>query len=149
MLILKIKQPGLLINLPGLGSRRTPVEIDITKLNMNNVLGELRSQGINDFEIKNKTENKSTNEKNVKPKKSSTLENQISDSFINILKEKLENIEDLLLEINENLNVNNIQLESKNKSQEPEKIINKESEIEDEDEEFIPNIDLNGLKLNK
>lgn len=147
MLILKIKQPGLLLELPGISPRRTPTEIDITKCDLNNVLVELRSKGISNFEIKNKSNDRNESVQNKsKTKKDNINKTEYSEVISNNFMEKLENIENLLLELNENINVNNIQLDNPVSNNLQEK--NKE-EIDEDEEDFIPNIDLSGLKLNK
>ena len=64
MIILKIKQRGLFIEIPGSSPTRTPAEIDITKCNIMVVDTYLRKLGITDYEILSKYNHK------IKPKKS-------------------------------------------------------------------------------
>lgn len=151
MRILKIKTQGI-IKLPGVSERRTPADIDITKCNLNAILIELRKYGINDFVIENRRDDyKKTNinykepkeirnEKNIKLNNKKSSPKQIEDN--NEMKEKINNIEKLLENLIENQNNDNINLNTKS--------LNEKEEIEEElDEEFIPDIDLSGFKLNK
>lgn len=51
MVKLLIKTKGMFINIPGLIPFRTPVEVDITKVNINLVISELKKNGIERYRI--------------------------------------------------------------------------------------------------
>ncbi len=51
MLNLKIKKPGLMINIPGLTPFRTPAEVDISKLDLRSLVSYLKANSIEDYEI--------------------------------------------------------------------------------------------------
>ena len=51
---LVIKQHGLFINIPSIPPFRTPAEVDISKVPINMVIGEMRKNGIYKYEIKTK-----------------------------------------------------------------------------------------------
>jgi len=51
MIILKIKKPGYVVNIPGIPTCRTPVEVDISKVDMRIVVMYLKSSDIPDYEI--------------------------------------------------------------------------------------------------
>ena len=51
MVKLLIKTKGMFINIPGLVPFRTPVEVDITKVNINMVISELKKNGIEKYKI--------------------------------------------------------------------------------------------------
>jgi hypothetical protein len=51
MVKLLIKTKGMFINIPGLIPFRTPAEVDITKVNINLVVSELKKNGIEKYKI--------------------------------------------------------------------------------------------------
>ena len=51
MLILKIKEKGLFVEIPGALPTRTPAEIDISKCNLSAVDMYLRKNGIKNYQI--------------------------------------------------------------------------------------------------
>ena len=51
MVKLLIKTKGMFINIPGLIPFRTPAEVDITKVNINLVISELKKNGIERYRI--------------------------------------------------------------------------------------------------
>lgn len=51
MVKLIISKPGLFLSIPGINPFRTPVEIDITKININIVISELKKNGIQNYKI--------------------------------------------------------------------------------------------------
>jgi ABC-type Na+ efflux pump permease subunit len=51
MVKLLIKTKGMFINIPGLIPFRTPAEVDITKVNINLVISELKKNGIEKYKI--------------------------------------------------------------------------------------------------
>ena len=51
MIKLKIRRPGLMIELPGIPATRTPTIIDVSKIDLNIVKLKLKQYGISDYEI--------------------------------------------------------------------------------------------------
>ena len=51
MIILKVKQKGHVVDIPGVASFRTPAEVDISNAEINLVIFSLKNCGIDDFEI--------------------------------------------------------------------------------------------------
>ena len=51
MIILKIKKPGYTIAIPGLSPSRSPVEVDISKLDIRVVAMYLKSADISEYEV--------------------------------------------------------------------------------------------------
>lgn len=51
MVKLLIRTKGMFINIPGLTPFRTPAEVDITKVNINMVISELKKNGIEKYKI--------------------------------------------------------------------------------------------------
>jgi len=60
LIILKVKQKGHLVDIPGVASFRTPAEVDISNAEINLVIFSLKNCGIDDFEITTKEEKKKT-----------------------------------------------------------------------------------------
>lgn len=154
--ILKVNKPGLYLELSGISPRRTPAEIDITKCNLNTILTELRKYGIEDYEIKNFS--KSTYLEGSKPvikkkkedKKEDKYEKPKQGSNSDEFSKKLSFIEELLLELNEKIDLDNIQLDKTVYNKQNLDNKKEDKNIDDEEsEDFIPDIDLSGLKLNK
>lgn len=140
--ILKIKQPGLYIELNGLSSRHTPAEIDITKSNINTILTELKKYGIEDFEIINisREYNKKTKPKiqnNNRIKNLTNINDEIFSRF-----DKIEEQLNKLLKYFDN-NGEKLELNLNNDN------IKYEKNDEYDEEDFIPDINLDGLTFNK
>ncbi len=52
MVILMIEQPGLYLNLPGMNKKvRTPISLDISRLNISNIISHLKNLGISNYKI--------------------------------------------------------------------------------------------------
>jgi len=136
---LLIKKQGLTIRIPGLPTFRTPAEIDISKVNIELVVAELKRHGIHNYKIK--TEDKKTVEK-IKTNENIQIEFVSgNDEILNIVKEQKETINNLK-EILLNFINSNPQIDNKTKENQLIKI----KEIE-EVEEFIPTINLGKSKL--
>ena len=58
MIILKIKQKGLYIEIPGITPFRTPAHVNITHVSIHLVASKLQAQGISNFEIVSDTKGK-------------------------------------------------------------------------------------------
>lgn len=148
-LYLIIEKPGLTINIPGGTVTRSPAKIDISRLNINDVLFELKRQGIEGFYIQHG--NIKTKTKEVQETKSQILDEiniqRILDEFRNNpnpnIEERLKNIENLMSKLLENQGSKETIIIQK----EIEKgliDLKKKKEEEDEDE-FIPSINLDKL----
>ena len=145
MTILKIRDKGLYLEIPGLKPTRTPVEIDITKFDISIIMLYLRKQGIKDFQILSTTK-KEKQIVEVKKKKPLPEKNiDISDRF-----SRLEHMVGQLLEkskVNTNQKLEqNIEMDTiKTKKS---KVINDDPDIEELDtEKFIPNVDISDMKI--
>ena len=161
---LKITDKGLMVEIPGIAPIRTPVEIDISKIDINLVIAVLRKSGINNYRIVSITEDgieKTISvpqglKKKIKNKYQSDISvdkrfDRLESMMINLLTQKnesknilneeqitnkLDKLEKLTQSI---INSQKHTVEYTNKSDEPT--------IEEMDELFIPNIDLDGMSL--
>ncbi len=152
MIRLRIKTPGLYIDLTGVSPRRTPTEIDISKCNLNTILTELKAIGVDDFEIlsipetkkkyniiKRKEEHDNINDIEEILKLKNDLKDN-SDEF----KNKINGIENLLRELLENQK--NMKITTINQKETSSK---KSKEEEQNDIDFIPEVNLSGMKFKK
>jgi len=136
MILLKVHERGHRISLPGLPEVRSPVEINVSHLDLKKVLRYVHNLGINNFDIVAKEDNKldkKTKDRRIQTKKSSSIE------------KKLESIESLIQQILER-SPSAIPFEVK-----PTKNIyvkKKDPKIEDV-ETFIPDVDLSSLRISK
>jgi len=133
MIILKIKDPGFLIEIPGIKPCRSPVDIDITKLNMRVVLSFLKSSSIINYQIVSEEESFKPVRAVKKRVASNVVTNpkiETSNENINLeqINDKLDNLERLLSKTNHG------------------KLIEKEPEVEEIDA-FIPNVDTSKMKI--
>jgi len=142
MLKLIIKEKGMFINIPGVAEFRTPAEIDISKLNINSVISELKKNGINKYQIISgeikKIENKTV-------KKNIVIKEKIISNNQNVLLDKIESQQKTINRI-ENI-LTQFLNSDKSISTELNKTIKKKRLIEDEIEEFIPEVNFNNLKI--
>lgn len=164
MITLKIKKPGHTIEIPGLPTFRSPVDVDITKLDMRKVAMYLKAAGIRQYEIvseSDKSEKKIYTLKDfekVKPQKNDKLQLDINKRF-----NKLENLMTALLTREAgNIDLNKEQINDK--LDKLEKLVSQklnsstqyvykkikpdenEPEIEELDS-FIPEIDVSNMKI--
>lgn len=157
MVILVINTPGLTITIPGLKTVRSPVEIDISKLNISLVSTYLKGAGITDFHIisnkgiddkvykKYNWKDLSKKEQNIKETVVDNTVNSILERFINSnaqpkevnvntkdLEEKLsiftKTIEKLIKQVPSTITVTGVVQSSERKDEVPD------------DEKFIPEI---------
>ncbi|MFW9871707.1 MAG: hypothetical protein ACFFG0_01305 [Candidatus Thorarchaeota archaeon] len=159
MIILKIKKPGYTVDIPGLTTCRTPVEIDISKMDIRIVAMSLKTAGISEYEIiadtgKGVREVYSKNDFEAVEKKTKTSE-------IKSLNKRLNNLEKLLktflvqqqgnsdLEKEQITNkLNNLERLLRSKSPSfNKKLIENEPDIEDLEEFFIPEVDTSQMKI--
>lgn len=157
MLKLKISKPGLVINIPGFNSFRTPAEIKITKDNRLLVESELKRNGIYEYQIMEIKDNIVIKKiKNIfKPKKDDNVKKDINEDIINTLKiqqqelfkgqnNSIEEIKNSLKKLEKFL--------SKDNKQDNNIVIKKKKEIileEDDINDFIPEINIDNLKISK
>jgi hypothetical protein len=166
MIILKIRERGLYLEIPGLKATRTPVEVDITKCNLSLISVYLRKQGITDYEIYSKSDDKHEKEEiNIEEieipsvdkqsinKRFSKLENMMSrllqkeqgndSSNSEQINRKLETLERIALKLLEKdplvVQGSTEEVKIKKKIAEPE--------IEELEETFIPSIDTSKMKM--
>jgi len=155
MIILKIKQPGHTLAIPGLPVFRSPVEIDISKLDVRVVAMYLKSSDIETYEIVAET----NNQKEVYTKKDFEVEEPKKKS--NIDKEdwqkrfnRVESMLEKLLTVPrherkfEEQIVNTLDKLEHIIDVSPSKVSNKykDPEIEELDS-FIPDVDIKGMKV--
>lgn len=136
MIKLIVKQPGLFLTLPGIPAFRTPVEVNITKSDINLVITELRRYGVEDYKIISGIEKKPKTQ--VETKKEAKSSSKKCGNF-NMMDRRLGKIEELLegfLERNCLVPKSNIIDSSPN--------IVVGDIVEDE---FIPSIETNHLKI--
>ena len=74
MIILKVKDKGTVVDIPGTKKVRTPADIDITKVDINFVSMYLRKQGIKHYEIVS-----DTGEKEILPNIKTTVKKKKDD----------------------------------------------------------------------
>lgn len=163
MLILKIRDKGLYIEIPGALPTRTPADINISKCNISVVEAHLRKNGISNYQIVS-VSNKPIITKSPTIKDSSINQKIINQRFSNLermMAQLLEKQQAISLQKREQITDKLDKLESLSKKilkQEPriiEKIDNKsekkgtkiEPKIEELDPEFIPSINISKMKI--
>lgn len=145
MLILRIKEKGFYLEIPGTTPTRTPADIDISKCNLSIIPIYLKKLGIKDFQIL--TDPKNIIEKTqIKIKESPK---KTDSSFLDKRFSKLEKMMELLLqkeegkiEIKKEQNTNSMKKVDKvykNKTTEPD--------IEELDVKYIPKINTSEMKM--
>ena len=163
MLILKIKDKGLYIEIPGLLPTRTPAEIDISKCDLSLVSAHLRKNGITNYEILSAAELEKISQPTAPNIKAASMDQKL----INKRFSRLENMMQQLIEKglgNEDTNSEQIT----NKLDKLEGIANKilkkkpvtqvidktgktkktdEPEIEELEDKFIPSINTSNMKM--
>jgi hypothetical protein len=161
MLNLKIKKPGLMINIPGLPQFRSPAEVDITKLDLKMLINYLKSNSIADYEIISATdsgkvdvykkedfdaiENRDKREKSIE-KRFNKLEKMLSFLIDRTtgdapqdsehITKKLERLESLIQNI------------PKSSTTVINKLIDpKVEKLDDNEDAYIPDIDISDMKM--
>ena len=140
MIILKIKQPGHTLAIPGLPAFRSPVEVDISKLDVRVVAMYLKTSGIEKYEIVAETpQQKEVYTKEdfevVETKKENENEFDWKKRF-NRLENMLENL------LTQPRNESNFREQTTNKT----KIKNEDPHIE-ELASFIPEVDISEMTI--
>jgi hypothetical protein len=165
MLILKIKQKGLYIEIPGTLPARSPVDVDITKCNISIVDVYLRKNGITNYEIIS-----GDNKKQIVPKPEKMADASIDQKVMN---KRFSNLEKLMVQLLEKQQaipsknpeqitdkLDKLELLSKKILKKEPKVIertvqtktkvkrvDKEPEIEELEDTFIPAIDTSKMKM--
>jgi hypothetical protein len=167
MLILKIKEKGMYVEIPGALPTRTPAEIDISRCNLSAVDMYLRKSGIKNYQILSvDSEGKVTIPKPVHMKDASLNQKTINKRFSHLEKmvaqlldknrddrnknsehitdklDKLELLAQKLLEKEPKIVERVVKVERNGK-----KKFEDEPEIEELDAKFIPKIDTSKMKL--
>ena len=152
MLILKINQPGYIISFPGISSCRSPVEVNISHLDIRLIILYLKKSGINDYEIISKKKLQKPKQLKKKLQITTTVKKESS------LEKRIQILEQLL--IKNNLNKNDIEFQEQINNK-LDLILNQKSNFKMRDTEiksindnnpqiddfFIPEIDTNNMKL--
>ena len=143
MLMLKIKDPGHTLNIPGFNEVRTPVEINVHRRDLNVIISYLRKNGIIDYEIKSGDKEVVKPEQKKEDIKKTTKLIVKDDSE---LKNKIDNIENLLVNFIKNQK-EPIYYNISGGTAESDKIkkIKKQIEIEEDEDNFIPTIDISSM----
>ncbi len=151
MIRLIIKKPGYNIKIPGIETiLRTPIDLDITKTNINKVISYLRSLGITDYIIVSDTEEhqtvglddrfiKSEVKKVIKPKVKIIEKN---DPNVKILSQKMNTIEDLLKKLMDKPSIINQTIVGENTPSD-RLVTRKKPSVE----KFIPSINTEGMQI--
>ncbi len=154
MLTLMIDKPGLIIRITGMKEIRSPANIDITKVNINNVLSSLKRDGIVDFKIVEDgvTLKPSKRIKRVieipeesKIEEKNVVEKVLEDFKQNNLESKLEVIESLI----RNILTSPVKETVIYKEGSSSEVKSKTKTEEEFDLEFIPEINIGDMKAKK
>ena len=155
---LKIKEKGLMVEIPGLPPTRTPADINISNVDLNLVIAHLRKNGISNYKIVSVIgdgiEQTIAVPQVVQKKESKKSSFEVDQRF-----QKLEDMMIELLKRNVESKSNLSQEQITNKLDKLEKLIERqkyavvpstdfdEPKIEELDERFIPDIDVEGMSL--
>lgn len=167
MLILKIKQKGLYVEIPGALPTRTPADIDITRCNLSAVDMYLRRTGITDYQIASSSKSDPIMPKPPQMKDGSIDQQVINKRFSQLEKmieqlvekqqankpknseqitdklDKLEALSKQILEKNPDIVDRVVQVSNKKST----KRFKDEPVIEELDSKFIPSIDISKMKM--
>ena len=154
MLTLKITEKGHFITLPGMAPFRTPAKINVSKIPLNVLIMKLKACNIIGYEIisdlgDQKIVYKKEEIEKIKEKDSNKIDKKFAKHFDKRLN-KLENmIKNLVTpqskpEVNINLNKEQIKNVVSEFLDQP---IKKKSEVDEEEEMFIPPVNTTGMKL--
>ena len=168
MLILKIKDKGLFVEIPGALPTRTPAEIDISRCNLSIVDAYLRKNGIKNYQIMASTSDEikipkpqkipdASLDQKVINKRFSQLEDLVAKLIENQLVDKSPNSEQITNKLDKLENLAQKLLEKEPKviekrvittaTKKPKRTINDEPDIEELDTGYIPSIDTSNMKL--
>jgi uncharacterized protein YehS (DUF1456 family) len=162
MILLKIQDKGMMVDIPGTKKVRSPVEIDITKIDINFVTMYLRKQGIENYRIVSDIDK---GVKEVLPTGNITLKKKKDDGWKDNIESRFGRLESLIINFlgkkESKPTVNSEQITNKLKKLEKlsEEIIRKQTlgipiskeddgpKIEELDDTFIPEIDIEGMTM--
>jgi len=141
MIILKIQDKGMMVDIPGTKKVRSPAEIDITNVDINFVTMYLRKQGIKNYRIisgRGKKEVLPTG--STKPKKKKGDKNDGKRNEGNSIESRFNELESLII---------SFLGKKQNKPTANSEQITKEGgpKIEELDDTFIPAIDIEGMTM--
>jgi len=163
MLILKIMEKGLYLEIPGLLPTRTPAEINITKCDLSLVSTYLRKNGITKYQILSESESGKNSQSKIPNMKDSSLNQRVINKRFTRLEQmmqqliekelgndepnseqitdKLDNLEGIVTKILKTKPVTQV-IDRTGKP-----IKTDEPEIEELEDKFIPKIDTSNLKI--
>lgn len=167
MITLIIKEKGHLIEIPGMTPFRTPAKVDISKGDIRTIVGYLKVCSINDYEIfatnQGNTEKYSAKDFNPdKPKKAVKKKVVKPDKKLNERMDRMEKMIEKLYENSENDSGKKVEQKTNQTEMFQKQILETlkhlgkggvdgtETDIEEEEDvaPFIPEIDVEGMKLN-
>ncbi len=149
MIRLIIKKSGYNIKLPGIETiLRTPINLDITKTNINKIISYLRSLGITDYLIVSDTEDHQTiglDDRFIKTEIKKITKPKVKivekhDPNVEVLNQKMNTIEDLLKKL---MNKTSIVNQTNIRENTSRLVTRKKSDVE----KFIPSINTEGMKI--
>jgi hypothetical protein len=161
MLILKIKDKGLFIDIPGASPTRTPAHIDITRCSLISVESCLRKAGVKKYEIVSEVTKPKTKRKKVvsksKPKKTDDSIDQRFSKLERMMEELLKkssadpptNSEQITDKLDQIESLTKRIVEKEPRKIEKPKLKNKKvkKSKSDDTESFIPTINTSGMKM--
>jgi len=140
MIKLIIKKKGFFIELPKIPAFRTPAKVDISKLNIGQVITGLKKQGIKDYEIIESLDKPPKKSKRKKP----INKKETHSSDLSGVHERFDKIEKLLHEvITTRSEVREVRTIIKGSAEESGVV----SEETENDEQFVPDVDTKGMKV--
>jgi hypothetical protein len=153
MLTLKITEKGHYIDLPGMAPFRTPANINVSKIPLNVLILKLKVYDIHGYEIISELgEQKIVYKKEELEKIKEKDLNKMDKKYVKHFDKRLNKLENMIKELEvpqakSEVNINLDKEQIKNVIAEMlDQPIKKESDIE-EDEMFIPPINIDGMKL--
>lgn len=154
MILLKIKDKGMFIEIPGIKPFRSPGEVDISKTNINNVFVFLKKNGIQNFEIISSDSDSVSQPKNVnvtkKKKQPNTIPKLAKNDTMDEKFSKLEEMLEMLIEKDKDVDYSNLEQNTTKVTKTTSKPVvkkNKEPKIEELEDTFIPDIDISNIKI--
>lgn len=158
MIVLRVKEKGHLLNIPGMKAVRSPVEIDISKHKVELIIINLKRHGIKNYEIVKVDDSpvkkiKKDKEVYVEDKYKGDINNRFNklEKMIHDVLQNKGNIDQNREQITNKLEVLEGLTRSLLKKQKDEmlkeKILKEEPEIEELEKTFIPEIDTKGMIL--
>lgn len=153
MLTLKITEKGHFIDLPGMTSFRTPANINVSKIPLNVLILKLKVCGITEYEIVSELGDQKIVYKKEELEKIKEKDlNKIDKKYVKYFDKRLNKIENMIKELvvsqpepEVNININKEQIKNM-LSEILDQPIKKELDIE-EDDIFIPPVNIDGMKL--